>query len=98
MTYTKGPLKITGPSPGTGPGDDGGDYAIYESGVIIGEAIHRADENEYRNAEANARLWAAAPDLLAALVELVAVPNKHRPDRVWNEARVAIAKATGGKS
>lgn len=66
MTYTKGPLKITGPSSGDGPYDDGGDHAIYAGGVIIGEAIHRADEDEYRDAEANARLWAAAPDLLAA--------------------------------
>lgn len=44
---------------------------------------------------ANARLITAAPDLLEALKELVAVPNKHRPDRVWDEARAAIAKAEG---
>jgi hypothetical protein len=43
---------------------------------------------------ANARLIAAAPELLAALQELVAVPNKKRPDRVWGAARAAILKAT----
>lgn len=26
---------------------------------------------------------------------LVAVPNKHRPERVWDAARAAIEKATG---
>jgi len=44
---------------------------------------------------ANARLIAAAPDLLAALQDCVAVPNKNRPDEVWQRARAAIAKATG---
>jgi hypothetical protein len=33
--------------------------------------------------------------LVNALEELVAVPNKHRPDRVWEEARKALALATG---
>lgn len=44
---------------------------------------------------ANARLIAAAPDLLAALEELCLAPNKHRPDEYWEAARVAIAKAKG---
>jgi hypothetical protein len=43
----------------------------------------------------NARLIAAAPELLAALQDCVAVPNKNRPDEVWQRARAAIAKATG---
>lgn len=42
---------------------------------------------------ANARLIAAAPDLLAALEELCLAPNKHRPDEYWEAARAAIAKA-----
>ena len=33
-------------------------------------------------------------NMLAALEELVAVPNKHRPERVWDDGRKAIAKAT----
>jgi len=71
MSYSKGPLRISGPSQGKGPYDDGGDYAIIEPGsIIIGEAFRRADEDVYRDAEANARLWAKAPDLLAALEAL----------------------------
>jgi len=45
---------------------------------------------------ANARLISAAPDLLAALQELVLAPNKIRPDKYWDDARLAISKATGG--
>ena len=44
---------------------------------------------------ANARLIAAAPELLAALQACLAVPNKNRPDYIWDDARAAIAKATG---
>ena len=44
---------------------------------------------------ANARLIAAAPDLLAALEELCLAPNKHRPEEYWEAARAAIAKAKG---
>ena len=43
--------------------------------------------------EANARLIAAAPDLLEALQELLATCGGNGP--VSNKARVAIAKATG---
>lgn len=48
--------------------------------------------------EANARLIAAAPDLLAALLALVSPdfdehPQDFHPD--WHAARAAIAKATG---
>ena len=102
MTYTKGPLKITGPSSGDGP--DGGDYAIYAGGVIIGEAIHRADEDEYRDAEANARLWAASPELLAALeaseslLKRLSVCNRdftRQIDEACKQAHTAIAKAKG---
>lgn len=64
MGYSKGPLKVSGPS-------REGDFAIVESGgIIIGEAFHSVGEDAYRDAEANARLWAKAPDLLAALEEL----------------------------
>ena len=40
-------------------------------------------------------LHAAAPELLAALKEAIAAPNKHRPERVWDEAKAAIAAAEG---
>ena len=45
-------------------------------------------------AEANARLIAAAPELLAAL-EVIALGNTD-PDQMVEIARAAIAKATGG--
>ena len=52
---------------------------------------------EHREAHANGRLMAAAPMLLAALQECCAVPNKNRPERVWDDARAAILAATTGE-
>lgn len=40
-------------------------------------------------------LIAAAPDLLAALKELLSAPDKHRPARVWDDARAAVDRAEG---
>ena len=46
--------------------------------------------------EANARLIAAAPDLLAALERVtLQLAHEHTNDEAWVEARAAIAKATG---
>lgn len=54
---------------------------------------------------ANARLIAAAPELLAALVKaerlfreigFIAAADSARPESLWNEINNAIAKATGG--
>lgn len=45
--------------------------------------------------EANARLIAAAPDLLEALKELVDYPEDMIPSRIWDSARQAISRATG---
>ena len=42
------------------------DYAIMADGRIIGEAYGRSDSNHLEPSLANALLWAAAPDLLAA--------------------------------
>ena len=55
---------------------------------------------ETESREANARLIAAAPDLLEALSRAVhsydGVPPRHHP--AWfDEARAAIARARGGK-
>jgi hypothetical protein len=47
--------------------------------------------------EANARLIAAAPDLLEALVDLVAFYPLDSADANVTSARAAIAKATGQK-
>jgi hypothetical protein len=55
--------------------------------------------------EANARLIAAAPDLLEALMAaLERIPNEHdfdhtpSDDAVRDQARAAVAKATGGEA
>jgi hypothetical protein len=42
----------------------------------------------------DARLIAAAPELLDALIALVNSFEKHRPKELWDNARAAIAKAT----
>lgn len=100
MSYSKGPLRISGPSQGGGSNDGSGDYAIVEpGGIIIGEAFHRVGEDVYRDAEANARLWAKAPDLLVALDVLTdAIEDYHfsgpddRSMEEWNKSG-AILKA-----
>lgn len=70
-TYTHGPLTTSGPSPGGTPLDDGGDYSVLDAdGKIIGEAIHRVGDTEYRPARANARLWANAYLLVETLEEI----------------------------
>jgi hypothetical protein len=84
------------------PDNTGGyDWCITDgSGKIIGEAFEHVDYGQrgsydIRPAEANARLIAAAPDLLAALEALVGSFEKHRPKEYWDAARAAIAKAKG---
>jgi len=48
-------------------------------------------------ASANARLIAAAPELLALLIELVDMEGPQPGTSAWGDkARAAIAKATGG--
>ena len=75
MTHTPGLIEISGPSPGKDYMDDGGDYSLFiwvdGDRHIIGEAIKQTGETIFHDALSNARLWAAAPDLLAALQELV---------------------------
>ena len=46
--------------------------------------------------QAVANLWMAAPELLEALQALVNSFETHRPKALWDNARAAIAKATGG--
>ena len=62
---------------------------------IVAEAIW--DRGTYvDDAEANARLIAAAPELLEALEALVLDESKeYIPTRLWDAARAAIAKAKG---
>jgi len=49
-------------------------------------------------AEANARLIAAAPELLAALIAVMPILLHNRPDgQIYADARAAIAKASEGR-
>ena len=63
-----------------------------EDAIIEIAEINRNEDN----AEANARLVAAAPDMLAALVMLVAGDEAQcLDDEMFDAARTAIAKAVG---
>jgi len=72
--------------------------------VVVAD-ICKHEMAEHFSADANARLISAAPDLLIALQDVCAVlmhrgvsHNAGSPDRTaLNQARAAIAKATGGK-
>lgn len=55
---------INGPSSGNAPGDDGGDYAIFDAdGNIIGEAFRVIAAGIEADAKANAQLFATAPEM-----------------------------------
>lgn len=92
--------------------DDGGDYAILNADQrIIGEAICRISPLTFIDAQDNARLWAAAPDLLAAcelglelldtlredegIGRLLAPGKKDLYRGISEQMRDAIAKARG---
>ena len=60
------------------------------------ESFGEDPEEGRRIALANARLIAAAPDLLEALVDLVALYQLDSTDAIITSARAAIARATGG--
>ena len=80
------------------PVDGSYDYAIAakvggQEFCIIAEAFGRVADAVWPDAEANARLIAAAPDLLAALKDVVAVADRKTDE--FDRARAAIAKAEG---
>ena len=66
------------------------------------KSLNELKDDEYIdcNTEANARLIAAAPELLAALEKLVAWDETGTPvsDVCFSQARSAIAKARGGST
>lgn len=65
-------------------------------GRKLSHAVAYVDtELEEAEQDANARLIAAAPAMLEALVALVDSFEKHRPKELWDNARAAIAAATG---
>ena len=67
MTYTPGPWKIVRAV------ISAEDYAIVAGGIIA-EVFHRIDDDAFADAEANAHLIAAAPDLLELLKEWLKTP------------------------
>mgnify|MGYP001594620414 CR=1 FL=1 len=87
MTHTPGPWKINRRNP----------CRVYlRPGIVIAVTL----QDNFPEAEANARLIAAAPDLLAALVAITTY-HPSAGEEVWLQncklARAAIAKATGAK-
>jgi hypothetical protein len=72
---------------------------LFAHGEVLGRAYK--PDADGQSAEANARLMAAAPDLLAALKLLTKAANKHPDDctpnlaKALEAARAAIAKARG---
>jgi len=91
MTHTQGPWAISNYYAGKASisGKDWGGFATVVTRLD-------GDENEYSEGLANARLIAAAPDMLAALEELrAAVYHKSGIADALAEATAAIAKAKG---
>lgn len=98
--HTPLPWELRGPSPGHMRGfDDGGDYAVAAAGQIIAEFIHQTDRHIYQPAEANARLFMAAPALLAACrayIHSVRVDNSPgKQHAAMKLIEAAAAKAEG---
>lgn len=91
MNHTPGPWEHTGNGDIQGNEDNGhGMGPVDVCSVYLRTVKGRT--------EANARLIAAAPELLAALKQFDAWPNMHRQDGLLNAfdaARAAIAKADG---
>ena len=107
-SHTPGPWDVY---PGTRAGIDtkDGSFSIVVAGYDDDECGIWGRTNA--EAEANARLIAAAPDLLEALSELLAEAedifvcmadatgiDRHRHPAPFKKARAAIAKATGGNN
>lgn len=86
-------------------------YALNDRGYnrfwahVIGGNLRRGESTSKVETEANARLIAAAPDLLADLQEacdriedLVSRLGGTDPEKATKQYRATIAKATGGQS
>lgn len=84
------------------PDDFRGTGAIWADPNEHGELKERVAQVQFLGSdriaefEANCRLFAAAPELLEALKELVNSTNA-KQNAMWNRARAAIAKAEGGE-
>lgn len=81
--HTPGPWEMRGPCAS-------GRYSVIHNGPLF----YVGDAGEPGDGEANARLAAAAPELLEALQAIVENQGNLFPTD-WANARAAIAKATG---
>lgn len=86
-------------TPGPWEACDPGDYGDFdgESRVILGDdkriaVVHWSPRLNTAQSDANARLIAAAPDLLAALM---ALDERGHTQATWSIAKRAMAKALG---
>ena len=80
-------------------------YALNDSGYnrfwtnVTGGDLRKGESTSKVETEANARLIAAAPDLLDALQSIIEdIDSEFGTDCDYNKARAAIAKATGGSA
>lgn len=94
MSHTPGPFEIGDRVDAAGNPDKLGSFVAIDSKDWLALAIVCID-NEGTNPQgmANARLFAAAPDLLGALKEVVAISD--RKHNAWDKAHIAISKAEG---
>lgn len=93
---TKGSWTLFGPCVSNNP-YEAGDYAIMCDGQIIGEFFRQTSADKFQDAEGNARLAVAAPDLLAACEAMLTCyePPTFAEAEIWDRARAAVAKAKG---
>jgi hypothetical protein len=95
--HTPGPWNVGGTWP-IGYGEKGSTTVIYHGCIPVCSTQYRLGGNgEYIRSldecAANARLIAAAPELLEALEEVVALSDRNTD--VWAKAKSAIRKARG---
>lgn len=100
VAYTPGPWRVIIDDDGNPLSGRPGVFAAdeYDCGIVHWDGFIQAYWRSARGDKeihANARLIAAAPDMLVALQNLVNSFEKHRPKEYWDAARAAISKATG---
>lgn len=93
MKHTSGPWEVI---------EDNGDYYVRGSGLTIADCTSWDYQTRQPmcpagvgEAEANAHLMAAAPELLEALKELLFASNGLVEEAYRRDARAAVAKAEG---
>jgi hypothetical protein len=97
MSISIGPWSIVGPSKPQATTPEGGDFAILDaSGEIIGETFARSSKSVTHDARAHAQLFAAAPQLMEALQNVLgfcATNQGFEAQMAIDDARAALAAA-----